>query len=798
MTHHAPDHPAPGGPFGARMLRKEDPRLLRGEARFLDDIEVPPGSLHAVFLRSPHAHARILSVDAAAARGLPGVTVLTADDFPGLGPLKPDLPLPGFAPTDRPLLCREVVRHVGDSVAMVLAEDPYTAEDAAELVMVEYEPLPAVATMEAALEPGAPAIHPEAPDNVLFRNEVASEGFDAAFAAAAHVFRETFASSRVATVSLEPRGCLARHDPGLDETVLWSSTQVPHLLRNTACETLGIPDTALRVIAPDVGGGFGAKASVYPEEILVAAAARRLGRAVKWVGDRQDDFLTTSHARDMRFGVEMAMDAEGRLVAVRLDVLANAGAYGGIPFGSSIEAGGGPRTFPGPYRFRHYAFRTRAIATHTTPSGPYRGVAAPIAFLAFEGMMDRAAAALGLTRDEIRRRNLLDKADFPFVNASGIRYDSASHHEALAKALGFSGWDAFHARRARGELDPSKLWGIGLACITEQTGQGSARYRARGLLRIPGIEAARLKVEPSGRAVLAVSQTTQGQGHLTTFAQMAAEELGIPPEHITVLEGDTATSPFGSGTFASRSVVSAGGAVITAAEVIARKMKRIAGHLLEADAADIVLRDGRAEVAGTNLSVPIAEIARTAHAMRPKGMPPGESFGLDTTEFWDQPFSSVSAAVHVAEVSIEKLSGRVQVERYAIVHDCGRVVNPMIVDGQVHGAVLQGLGPALLERLVLDEAGQPLTTTLLDYTLPTTLDMPDIAMEHIETPAIDTRGGVRGMAEGGTIGAIPVLVGAVNDALRTGAGHRGWLRSIPVRAEDLLRIIRSTPGTQEG
>jgi carbon-monoxide dehydrogenase large subunit len=421
MTHHAPDHPAPGGPFGARMLRKEDPRLLRGEARFLDDIEVPPGTLHAVFLRSPHAHARILSVDAAAARGLPGVTVLTADDFPGLGPLKPDLPLPGFAPTDRPLLCREVVRHVGDSVAMVLAEDPYTAEDAAELVMVEYEPLPAVATMEAAVEPGAPAVHPEAPDNVLFRNEVASEGFDAAFAAATHVFRETFASSRVATVSLEPRGCLARHDPGLDETVLWSSTQVPHLLRNTACETLGISDTALRVIAPDVGGGFGAKASVYPEEILVAAAARRLGRAVKWVGDRQDDFLTTSHARDMRFGVEMAMDAEGRLVAVRLDVLANAGAYGGIPFGSSIEAGGGPRTFPGPYRFRHYAFRTRAIATHTTPSGPYRGVAAPIAFLAFEGMMDRAAAALGLTRDEIRRRNLLDKADFPFVNASGAR-----------------------------------------------------------------------------------------------------------------------------------------------------------------------------------------------------------------------------------------------------------------------------------------------------------------------------------------------------------------------------------------
>ncbi len=786
------DGPAPAGPFGARLPRKEDPRLLRGEARFLDDIEVPPGTLHAVFLRSPHAHARILGIDASGVRDIPGALVLTAADLPQLPPLRPDLPLPGFAVTERPLLCRDLVRFVGDCVAIVLAEDAYAAEDAAELVAVDYEPLPAIVTLEQALAEGAGSVHREAPDNVLFRNQVTTEGFDAAFAAAPHVFRETFVGSRVATVSLEPRGCLARHDPGLDETVLWSSTQVPHLVRNMLCEVLGLADTAVRVIAPDVGGGFGVKASVYPEEILAIAAARLLGRPVKWAGDRQDDFLSSSHARDMRFGVEMAMDADGVLAAIRIDVLANAGAYGGIPFGSSIEAGGGPRTFPGPYRFRHYAFRTRAVATHTTPSGPYRGVAAPIAFMAFEGMMDRAAAALGLTREEIRRRNLLDTADFPFVNASGIRYDIASHHRTLTKALALSEWEDFVLRR---DADPDKIRGIGIACVTEQTGQGSTRYRARGLLRIPGIEAARLKMEPSGRATLAVSQTTQGQGHLTTFAQMAAEHLGIPPAHITVLEGDTAVSPFGSGTFASRSVVAAGGAVITAAEVIAKKMKRIAGHLLEADEADIVLRDGRAEVVGTGLSVTIEEVARTAYAMRPKGVPPGESFGLDTTEYWDQPFSSVSAAVHVAEVSIEKATGRVKVERYSIVHDCGRVVNPMIVDGQVHGAVVQGLGPALMERLVHDEHGQLLTTTLLDYTLPTALDVPDIAMEHIETPALDTKGGVKGMAEGGTIGAIPVLLSAINDALRP---HGAWIHAIPVRAEQLLRIIRTQPGTPEG
>lgn len=765
--------------------RKEDTRLLRGQARFLDDIEPPAGTLHAIFLRSPHAHARILGIDATAALALPGVRVLTAADFPGLAPLSPDLPLPGFAPVPRPILCSDTVRFVGDIVALVLAPDPYTAEDAAELVLVDYEPLSAIVTLEDALADGVAEVHLQAPGNLLFENRTATEGFDAAFAAAPHIFRETFTASRVATVSLEPRGVLARHDAGLGETTLFSSTQIPHLLRNTLSTALGIPESALRVIAPDVGGGFGMKASVYPEEILAVAAARKLNRPIKWVGDRQDDFLASSHARDMRFGVEMAMQADGTLIGFRLDVIANAGAYPGIPFGSSIEAGGGPRTFPGPYRFKHYAFRTRAVATHTTPSGPYRGVAAPVGFMALEGMMDRAALALGMDRAEIRARNLLRDDDYPFVNASGIRYDNGPHHALLARALELSDYAGFATR----DTDPDRLRGIGIACITEQTGQGSARYRARGLLRIPGIEAARLKVEPDGSAVLFVSQTTQGQGHLTTFAQMAAESLGIAPEDITVQEGDTALTPYGSGTFASRGVVAGGGAVITAAETIAAKMKRIAGHIMEADPADIVLRDGLAEVNGVpGLSVTVEEIARTAHAMRPIGMPPGESFGLDTTQHWDQPVSSVSAACHVAEISIHRRTGQVRVERYAITHDCGRMINPMIVDGQTHGAVLQGLGPVLMERLLHDSEGQLLTTTLLDYTLPTMLDMPDIAMDHIETPALDTLGGVKGVAEGGTIGAVPALVNAIAHAMRH---HDVNIRAIPVRPETLLRAITS-------
>lgn len=767
------------------MPRKEDARLLRGQARFLDDIEAPSGTLHAVFLRSPHAHARVLGIDAEAALALPGTLVLTAADFAHLAPLSPDLPLPGFAPVPRPIICADTVRFVGDIVALVLAPDPYLAEDAAELVLVDYEPLPAVVTLEDALAEDAALVHPQAPGNRLFQNIFSSDGFEQAFAAAPHVFRETFSASRVATVSLEPRGCLARHDAGLDETTLFSSSQIPHLLRNTISTALGIPESALRVVAPDVGGGFGMKASAYPEELLAVAAARQLNRPIKWVGDRQDDFLASSHARDMRFGVEMAMEGDGTLIGFRLDVIANAGAYPGIPFGSSIEAGGGPRTFPGPYRFKHYAFRTRAITTHTTPSGPYRGVAAPVGFMALEGMMDRAAAALGLDRAEIRRRNLLRDEDFPFVNASGIRYDNGPHHALLARALELSDYAGFAAR----DSDPDRLRGIGIACITEQTGQGSARYRARGLLRIPGIEAARLKVEPDGSAVLFVSQTTQGQGHLTTFAQMAAESLGIAPENIAVQEGDTALTPYGSGTFASRGVVAGGGAVITAAEFIAAKMKRIAGHIMEADPADIVLRDGVAEVNGVpGLSVTVEEIARTAHAMRPIGMPAGESFGLDTTQHWDQPFSSVSAACHVAEVSVHRRTGQVRVEAYSITHDCGRMVNPMIVDGQTHGAVLQGLGPVLMERLLHDGQGQLLTTTLLDYTLPTMLDMPDIAMDHFETPALDTLGGVKGVAEGGTIGAVPALVNAIAHAMR---GHTINIRAIPVRPETLLRAITS-------
>lgn len=771
------------------MLRKEDDRLLRGGGRYLDDIEEPARTVHLAIVRSTHAHARIVSVAAGEAFEVPGVVaILRGDDFTGLlHPLCGDGPLPGFAATERPPICTDRALFVGDVVALVLATDPYLAEDAAGLVEVEYESLPATVSIEQAMTEGSPAVHAEVPDNVLFRNAQATEGFDAQFASAPHVFRETFTTSRVSSVSLETRGCLACYDEGLKSFTLWTSSQVPHIVRSTICEVLGLSDTELRVVAPDVGGGFGMKASVYPEEIIVTALARRLRRPVKWVGDRQDDFLASSHARDMRIDVEMGVQEDGTLVGFRLDVVANAGAYPGVPFGSSLEAGGGPRTFPGPYRFRHYAFRTRAVATNTCPSGPYRAVAAPVAFFALEGMMDRAARALGLDPVSIRRCNLLRPEDFPYVNAGGIRYDVGNYTGLLERALELSGYEAFRKSQRSCAPDAGKLRGIGIACITEQTGQGSSRYRARGLRRIPGIEGARLKVEPNGKAVLMVSQPTQGQGHLTTFAQLAAEDLGIPPEDITVIEGDTALTPFGTGTFASRSVVAGGGAVITASRVIAAKMRRIAGELLEVAAEDIVLRDGNAEVAGVaEMHVPIEEIARIAYSMGPRAVPRGESFGLETTEYYDPPVTSVSSAVHVAQVAVDRVTGQVEVERYSVVHDCGRMVNPLIVDGQTHGAVAQGLGPALMERVIYDDTGQLLTTTLLDYLLPTAMDVPDMQLDHFETPATDTLGGVRGMAESGVIGAIPAIANAVSDALRP---YGYVVNRIPIRPEELLRAI---------
>jgi len=775
--------------IGRRVPRREDRRLLRGEAQFFDDVPKPPGTLYMGCVRSTAAHADILRVDGTAATALPGVhAIFTGRDLAGaIKAMAADHGKKGFKSTTRDVMPADRVRYVGDTVAVVLAEDPYLLEDALDLVEVDYAELPAVIGLDEALAEGAPRLHPEIDDNVPFVTAACTEGFEQAFAAADLVVADTFTSTRMAGVSMEPRGCMAVWDRGLGALTLWSSTQVPHLLRSALSELLGLPESRLRVIAPDVGGGFGPKAHVYPEEIVAAAVARRTGRPIKWVGDRQDDFVTTTHARDYRLRLEMALSADGTILAVRNRLDVNIGAYVCFPFGANAETGGGAIYLPGAYRFAHYDYVARSVMTNKAPTGVYRGVAAPIAHMAAEGLLDRAAARLGLDPVELRRRNLLRPDEYPHVNAAGIRSDSGSHVECLRLALEDIGYEAFRRQQPEDRLRDGLLHGIGIVCITEHTGQGAARYRARGLHRVPGFEGVVVRIEPDGQVIAATSQATQGQGHLTVFAQVIAENLGVEPEDVTVMEGDTAVAPFGSGTFASRGAVLAGGAAQRASTALADKIRRIAAHQLEAAPADIELVGGRARVVGVpDMGISLREVAAIAHSMESRTLPPGDEYGLEAKAFYDPPGVVLANAVHAARVAVDPQTGRVQVLRYAVAHDCGRVINPMLVAGQVHGGIAQGLGQALMEGVVYDETGQLLTTQLLDYLLPTACDVPDITIRHVETPSADTLLGIKGAGEGGVIGSVPAIAAAVNDAL---APYGAFVSRLPLSPETVLALI---------
>jgi carbon-monoxide dehydrogenase large subunit len=786
-----------GEGVGASTRRKEDERLLRGDGCYLDDVPTPNRTLTLAFVRSTHAHAIIKNIDASAAKQVSGVVdVLTGDDMAEyLKPIYPDLPLPGYHVVERQLVCRDRVRYVGDIVAVVLADSPYIAEDALDLIEVTYEPLPVVATAKAALAPGAQCVHETATDNLAFRNSFKTPNFDQTFAAADHVLNETFRSDRVAIVSMEARGCLAVYENASRHLTFWTSTQIPHIVRTALAEALSLPADSVRVICPDTGGGFGMKTNVYPEEFIAAALAKKYRGAIKWVQDRQDDFLTSTHARDFNYDVEIAFSREGTLQAARIKVTVNIGAYPSYPFGSSLESGGGPRTFPGPYKFSNYAFDTRSVFTHTSPTSAFRGVAAPISFFCMEGMMDRIARLLKLDPAEVRRRNLVKAEDFPYVNVNGIRYDTGTYVECMDRAMELINYDELRRNQTASRLVDGKYRGIGIAVITEQTGQGGARYRSRGLMRIPGIDGAEVKVDSDGNAIVAVSHTTQGQGHFTTFAQLAASHLGLALANVTVIEGDTQRTPFGTGTFASRAAVTGGGSIIRAATVVAEKIKRIAAHQLEAEPSEIVLRNGFAEVLGPvkqegsgNRRISILEIAQIAYSMSTKTLPPDETHGLVATEFYDPPVPAVSNAAHIVCVAVDPSTARVDVEKYVVVHDCGSMINPMIVEGQTHGAVAHGLGPALMERIVYDQEGQLLTTTLLDYVIPTAHDMPTILLDHFETPALDTLGGIKGVAEGGTIGAVPAIANAISDAL---SELNINIRHIPVRPDELLQLMKT-------
>ncbi|PWC94115.1 xanthine dehydrogenase family protein molybdopterin-binding subunit [Azospirillum sp. TSO5] len=780
-----------GGLVGRSVKRREDDYLLRGKGQFLDDIAEPRDTLYVGFVPSPYAHARILSIDSTAAVALEGVfAVLTGDDLARLiKPMDSETTIAGYVNSLRHAVAVDEVRYVGEHVAIILADHPYAVQDAMGLVQVEYEALPAVTDVEEARRPDAPRVHAHIENNITYKGEFSTPGFEEAFAAGPFTLRERFRSGWVGGVPMEPRGCFAIPDHTGDSITLHTSTQIPHIVRTGVAGLVGMSESKLRVVVPEVGGGFGTKANVYPEDVITVALARHYRRAVKWVQDRSEELLNNIHSRNHIYDVEAAFDGDGVIRAVRLEMLANGGAYTSFPFGTTLEATGGARMLVGPYRIRNYAYQAYSIATNTCPAGAYRGVAQPTCFLAMEGMMDRIGRKLGIDPAEVRFRNLIRDEEFPWTNAVGVRYDVGSYRECLERALEMAGYHAFRERPAAAD---GKLRGIGICNFTESTGTGAPGWRARGLARVPGFDSAIIRVDPQGHVTAYISHANAGQGHLTTFAQLVADQVGCRLEDVTIIEGDTGLSPYGSNTVASRSAITGGGAVIRAGAKVADKMRRIAAHNLEVAPVDIVLREGRAEVVGAGLlNVSFEEIARIAYSVGRQGLPEGEDYGLEATDYYDPPMVTIANAVHIAQVAIDPDDARVTIEKYVVVHDCGRLINPMIVDGQIHGGVVQGLGEALMEEFIYSPDGQLLNANLLDYVMPTAMDVPEIRIAHIETPTVDALGGFKGVGEGGVIGAVPAIANAVADAL---AGLGINVNQVPLKPAYLHRWMREARG----
>jgi len=757
---------------GMRIKRLEDPRLLSGRGRYLDDLALPR-MLFASFVRSPHAHARIVRIDAAAARALPGVVaVLTADDLRSAAkPLAPRLDGTGFTPTAWPALADGVARYCGEAVAAVVAASPYVAADARELVTVDWEPRPAVATIEQAL----------ASQQILFERRYRHGDVDGAFARAATVLRETFEHGRCAPSPLEVRGALADWDG--EALTIWSGNQSPSMMRTALAEALGLPHARVRIITPDVGGGFGLKMQVFPEDVALGALSRRLGRPVKWIEERRENLVAASQARGQRTTVELAAAADGTVLALRSRVMSDNGAYHAYPTTGVLEPLGTASIMPGPYRVSAYEFEALALATNKPPLGAYRGVGMTMGAFVAERMLDLLAERLQLDPAEVRRRNLIPRDAYPFTSATGYTYDSGDYPKALEEALAAVGYEDLRREQRAGRA-AGRLMGIGIACYTEYTGMGSAGFRRRGAVEVPGIEAATVTVDADATVRCSLSFPTQGQGHATTIAQLVADRLGLRLEDVRLEHADTAESPRGSGTFASRGTVAMLGSAAVAADQVGDKLRILAAHRLEAAHHDVELSGGRAFVRGfPDRSVALAEIARMAYSPPRGGLPDGVAPGLAATVYCDLPGPTFSGAVHVAVVEVDPATGRVALKRYALVEDCGRVINPMIVEGQIHGAVAQGIGEALLESVVYDGDGQLLTATLMDYALPRADDLPSFEVSHLETPSPLTPGGVKGMGEGGTVGAPATIANAVADAVR----HLGvQITTLPIRPESLL------------
>jgi carbon-monoxide dehydrogenase large subunit len=751
--------------IGRRVPRVEDRALLQGQARFLDDIGLD-GILHLAFARSEHAHAGIGGVDVSVAAAAPGVKLaFAASELAAVGPLVPTLARAGAARVERPVLPGDRARFVGEPLAAAVATTAYLAEDAADLIAVDYEPLAAIASIENALDPGLPPLHGDG--NVIFREEREMGDVDDAFASAAVVVERTFRNPRYSAAPMENRGVLAVPDG--DSLVVWSGTQIPHILEETLAELLGL-EGRVSVRCPDIGGGFGQKAHVFPEEIAVAWAALQLGRPVKWVEDRRENLIASAHAREQMVRARAAADADGRVLAMEAEVYCDVGAYGIFPWGQLLEALGTPALLPGPYRLQNYRYATHALATNKAPQGAYRGVGLPVSAFVHERMMDLLATELGIDRGEIRRRNYVPSDSFPYATVTGLRYDSGNYQGALDAALDAIGYDGFGEERAAAAREGRTL-GLGIASYVEWTGTNSETYRTRGMTNVRGFDAGRVAVNDDGTVSVWTSCPAIGQGVGTTFAQIVAEHLGVPFECVRTQLVDTAQSPPGSGSFASRSAISAGGALISVSGKVRERVLEAAARALEASPADMLIEDGRVGVRGSpSVSLSLAEVAAAA----------GPGY-LDIGEPYDPEETAYPYATHACVVEVDEETGHVEIVRYVVAEDCGPEINPIVVEGQVHGATAQGIGGTLYESLRYAEDGQAVSGSFMDYLVPTACELPAVSVSHLETPAPDLRGGFKGVGEGGTLAPPGALANAVSDALGV------EINELPIHPELVLR-----------
>ncbi|MBY0334241.1 MAG: xanthine dehydrogenase family protein molybdopterin-binding subunit [Acetobacteraceae bacterium] len=767
---------APFEGIGVSVKRKEDLRFLSGRGQYTDDI-VRPGQTYAYILRSPHAHARINRIDTAAAQASPGVVaVYTGADLAAIGGLpcgwqihnKDGSPM---AEPKHPVLAEGKVRHVGDPVAVVIADSRERAKDAAETILVDYEVLPAAATMQAALAPGAPAIHDGIAGNLCYDWHIGDKAVnDAAFAAAAKVVTFETTNNRLVPNAMEPRAAIGDYDTTTGEHTLFTTSQNPHVIRLLmGAFVLQIPESKLRVVAPDVGGGFGSKIYHYAEEAIVTWAAARLGRPVKWTADRSESFMSDAHGRDHVTKASLALDANGKILALRVHTQANMGAYLST-FAPCVPTYLYATLLAGVYTTPTIYCEVKAVFTNTVPVDAYRGAGRPEATFLLERLMDVAAKETGIDRVELRRRNFIPADAFPYQTPVALQYDSGDYQSTLDEALATADWAGFEARRAEAARR-GKLRGIGVSTYLEACGIAPSAVVGSLGARAGLYEVGTIRVHPTGSVTVLTGAHSHGQGHETTFAQLVSDRLGVPVAQVDVVHGDTAKIPFGMGTYGSRSLAVGGSAMFKAMDKIIAKGKKIAAHLMEASVDDVEFDRGTFRVAGTDKTKSLGEIALTAYV--PHNYPIEEiEPGLDETAFYDPKNFTYPGGCHIAEVEIDPDTGRVAVVQFTAVDDVGRVINPMIVEGQVQGGVAQGIGQALLEHAVYDTNGQLLSGSMMDYTMPRADDLPNVGVATHTTLCTHNPLGVKGCGEVGAIGSPPAVINAVVDALRDyGVSH---------------------------